>query len=354
MISKIFKKIHLKIQPHAVILLYHRVANLSSDPQLLSVNPELFRSHIEHLAEKYHPVSLLTLIDLINSGKKIPKGLVCITFDDGYADNLWNAKPILERYKVSATFFVTTGYIGLKREFWWDDLERIILLKDTLPDKLDLQIHGKQYNWVVEETQSNIKKPSALNQNKFNIEHPVNLEKWDVTQRNIPSQRHQLYCDLHKILKPLNFNERENILKKLCKWAEISEMGRSDYLALNCEEIKKLQAGGLVEIGSHSITHSELNINMEDLLNEEIRTSKEVLEHLLFKKIKSFSYPFGSRYDYSELAKKLVKSAGYTYACSNYPGCVMSHTDTYSLPRYLVRNWNKDQFEKNMHEWFNG
>jgi peptidoglycan/xylan/chitin deacetylase (PgdA/CDA1 family) len=50
-----------------------------------------------------------------------------VTFDDGYADNLYNAKPLLERYGIPATVFLITGYIEDKRQLWWEELVRLLL-----------------------------------------------------------------------------------------------------------------------------------------------------------------------------------------------------------------------------------
>ena len=55
-----------------------------------------------------------------------PQLSVAVTFDDGYADNLYEAARLLKRYDTPATFFITTGYIGTGYEFWWDELERIV------------------------------------------------------------------------------------------------------------------------------------------------------------------------------------------------------------------------------------
>jgi peptidoglycan/xylan/chitin deacetylase (PgdA/CDA1 family) len=76
---------------------------------------------------------------------------VVITFDDGYADNLHNAKPLLERYDIPATVFVTTGHIGHEREFWGDELDRLLLQPSTLPELLGLSINGSPYQWELGE-----------------------------------------------------------------------------------------------------------------------------------------------------------------------------------------------------------
>ena len=65
----------------------------------------------------------------------MPRGAVGVTFDDGYGDNLRNAKPILDRHRVPATVFVTSGYVGARREFWWDELGRVVLHAPRVPER---------------------------------------------------------------------------------------------------------------------------------------------------------------------------------------------------------------------------
>ncbi|MCX6800315.1 MAG: polysaccharide deacetylase family protein [Candidatus Falkowbacteria bacterium] len=104
----------------SIILFYHRVASIENDPNLLSVNPENFEKQLLYLKDHFKIISLKELAKRISS-KKIVKGLVAITFDDGYVDNLTNALPILEKLQVPATIFVTAGKIGSSEPFYWDE-----------------------------------------------------------------------------------------------------------------------------------------------------------------------------------------------------------------------------------------
>src|SRR5215831_16190313 len=118
------------LRSHDVILLYHRVAAIDSDPWSLCITPERFSEHLEVLRECM-PITLEQADLSGRYGAKRPR--VVVTFDDGYADNLYAAKPLLERFDIPATVFVVTGYVGQDREFWWDELEKIIFGSETLP-----------------------------------------------------------------------------------------------------------------------------------------------------------------------------------------------------------------------------
>ena len=100
----LFKRARNAFFPGALILLYHRVGEPELDPQLLSVSRRNFEEHLQVLG-KFHTASLNSLL----SSARTRRSWVAVTFDDGYADNLWNAKPLLEKYAVPATVFVSVG-----------------------------------------------------------------------------------------------------------------------------------------------------------------------------------------------------------------------------------------------------
>ena len=93
-----------------VILMYHRVADGIADPWSLCVTPENFAQQLEVLRTVAAPTRLGQLVGALGGGPTSPRSVV-VTFDDGYADNLYQAKPLLLRHDVPATVFVTSGYI---------------------------------------------------------------------------------------------------------------------------------------------------------------------------------------------------------------------------------------------------
>ena len=130
-----------------VVLVYHRVAKARSDPWSLAVTPEHFAEHLEALRQHAVPLRLQQLSRALAKGATLPGRSVVVTFDDGYADNLHNAKPLLERYGIPATIFLTSGFIGSGNGFWWDELDRLLLRPGRLPKNLRLNINGKTRRW---------------------------------------------------------------------------------------------------------------------------------------------------------------------------------------------------------------
>src|SRR5580765_2507233 len=129
-----------------LILLYHRIAELTSDPQLLAVTPHHFGQHLEVLRDYGSPMPLGEMLEAVRDGR-LPRRAIAVTFDDGYADNADSGYPLLARYGIPATLFVTTSYLGQEHEFWWDDLERLLLLPGRLPSTLRLRIGAAIHEW---------------------------------------------------------------------------------------------------------------------------------------------------------------------------------------------------------------
>ncbi len=122
-----------RLRASALIFLYHRVAELESDPFEQALTPQRFEEHVEVLKKYAHPISLTGLFAALSAGR-VPRRSVVITFDDGYADNLYTAMPILEKHGVPATVFVSTSPVRTQTEFFWDTLERIFLGSTPIPN----------------------------------------------------------------------------------------------------------------------------------------------------------------------------------------------------------------------------
>ncbi len=96
------------------ILFYHRVADV--DPNPWTISCAAFRRQIDWLQSRFEIVSLAEAQARIRSGEnRVPT--LCLTFDDGYADNSAFALPLLIKRKIPVTYFVTTGHATAGQPF---------------------------------------------------------------------------------------------------------------------------------------------------------------------------------------------------------------------------------------------
>jgi peptidoglycan/xylan/chitin deacetylase (PgdA/CDA1 family) len=106
-----------RLWPGALILGYHRVADAGSDPRGMCVSPRHFEQHLEVIRRVAFPVTLDELVRGLPG--ELPPRALALTFDDGYADVLQRAQPLLELYQLPASVFVVTGCVGSR--FPWDE-----------------------------------------------------------------------------------------------------------------------------------------------------------------------------------------------------------------------------------------
>lgn len=310
--------IQARILGGAMILGYHRVANETQDSYGVCVTPEHFAEHMGALRKYANPISLRELVEHIKYGS-LPARSIAVTFDDGYVDNLHHAKPVLELYGIPATVFVCTGYTG--REFWWDEIERLIMSSEADPGTLHLRVGTNLFQW--NPTTMGTDTRSIINRRKF---------------------REALY---HFML-PLDMEHQDEAIKEIRKWSGLKAENSLVARAMNHQEIYQLTKGELIEVGSHTRYHPMLpNIPIQRQM-EEIVQGKKDLENFLGKAVNGFAYPNGRA---SLDAKKIVKEAGFTYACTSLHDMVRPGSDLYGLSRFWQTNVDGERFLQALKVW---
>ncbi len=96
------------------ILMYHSISDpLSYEEKRYACRAETFARHMKFISDgRYNVVSLDHILDSIQKRRGLPDNALAVTLDDGFSDNYYNALPILERYSVPATIFLTAGLLG--------------------------------------------------------------------------------------------------------------------------------------------------------------------------------------------------------------------------------------------------
>jgi len=304
-----------------IILGYHRVANASWDEYEVCVTPEHFEEHMNAVNKYTHPISLSKLVQHLQEGS-LPARSVAVTFDDGYADNLYQAKPILEKYQVPATVFVCTGYMG--KEFWWDELERLIMLSEADPCLLRFEIGKSYFQW---------NQPSLS---------PESGSPQDVPFRR--KFRHALY---HFLLS-MDIEEQIHAMDEIRSWSGSLLDKSRDHYAMNRTELLHLIEDGLIDLGAHTRTHPMLPRLSLERQREEIMLGKQDLEELSGKQIAGFAYPNGRATDD---AKRILRAAGFAYACTSLRDMVRPGCDTYELTRFWQQDVNGEKFMQGLNLW---
>jgi peptidoglycan/xylan/chitin deacetylase (PgdA/CDA1 family) len=314
------------------ILLYHKISDFAFDPHRNIVGIKNFKEQIKLVSSLKQIIPLQELLDGIKQ-KRIPKNSVVLTFDDDYGDIITTALPILKEYNAPATFFIISGKLDNKKEFWWDALERIFLQPNVLPEELILQIGKTKRRW-------HLGKDKKYSQKDFN-----NNLKWHIQTVKVsyPTKRHRIFAALMRIFKETDYKTRDSLADQLTEWAGIAETARESHKIMTTDELKELSADRLFSFGSHCVRHSSLVHLPLPAQIEEIKGSKKELERILNTPVNYFSYPHGY---YSKTIIKLVKEAGFLSACSVVADRITPQTKIFELPRITVPNIPAEAFQR--------
>jgi peptidoglycan/xylan/chitin deacetylase (PgdA/CDA1 family) len=116
------------------------------------------------------------------------------------------------------------------------------------------------------------------------------------------------------------------------------------------DEVAQLDAHPLVNVGSHTMTHSKLSLLPPAQQMWEITESGRRLAAICGRPITDFAYPFGTRDSFTRSAERAAKRT-YARVCVNVPRPVRRTTRSYRIPRFVVRNWSGDALLEELERW---
>lgn len=274
-----------------VVLTYHRVLSQPDVMRPGEMHAAIFSRHADVLAQHFNVLPLARALELASTDN-LPRLAVSLTFDDGYADNLTVAAPVLRAHGLPATVFVATDFTD--GQIMWHDAV-LEALRTTQVPVLDLRER--------------------------------NLGVFDVSE---PARRLRAARTIIERWKYLPFAERADAVRAL---VDHSESALPHDLMLTSTQLRALVDSGL-DVGAHTCRHPILASLPDYDARVEIVGSKRILEERIGRPVHYFAYPNGRpRKDYTAVHVQMVKDAGFDAALSTALGAFGTNDDRFQIPR---------------------
>jgi peptidoglycan/xylan/chitin deacetylase (PgdA/CDA1 family) len=315
-VSPLMAALRMSMLTEVTILAYHRVLdnwsekNFPFDPELISASTNEFRWQMKYVRDRYTPITFETLGAHLEGKNTLPSKPLIVTFDDGFDDNYIHAFPILRELELQATFFISTGYIGQSRTFWFDWLH--YLVKRYLPVRT------------------------------------IHFCELELPQTRVPKQIEDQIGSVLAYAKRLPDIKLRSALVALEKMIgiEYPQSGFPESLPLNWEQVREMSANGQ-EFGSHSASHPVLTNLTPDMLQVELTDSKARLEEEIQRPISAMSYPDGNSLAFNDDVVDAVRNAGYQFGASYLAGTNnLNRLHHFRLKRlHVERDTTREDFE---------
>lgn len=279
-----------------VILAYHGIRDDSSPVRNWMLLPQSeFEKQVKILRERYDILQLDDAVARLRAGT-LEQPSVCITFDDGYLNNLSLAHPVLRGYNAPATIFLATDFIGSHEVPWTTTLDAAF--EAARAGRIDLS--------------------------RFE------LGTWSYASAN---EARRSGADLKMRLKELDATRRDEALRSL--WSQLPDPSPS-YLAafrfLDWDQVRELERTSVVSFGAHTVHHEILSRLPDELVTSEIGDSVAKITAECARPSRGFAYPNGRPIDFDARAEAAVESAGCNFAVTTISGF-----NTMTSPRFGLR-----------------
>lgn len=285
-----------------LVLTYHRVSREPDPADPLKISLATFDRQIAHLKRRHAALSGAEFADAVLRRRPLPRAACLVTFDDGWEDNHANAFDVLQRHRLPATVFVSTDYVGTRREFWHERVRKFVMGATPgvgaspagLPDEAARGIAAV------------LRRPAR--------ERLEGLER------------------LFEYLKSLPPGELDRVGDLLGATGDAPH-AQGPPAMLSWEQVREMHQAGIA-IGSHGRTHAILTRLDGPGITEELQGSRDAIAQMLGEPPLLLAYPNG---DYDGRVLEAAAAAGFVAGFTCLPGRNRSVERPLELRRINVR-----------------
>lgn len=283
----------------AVVLMYHGFTDRPSDGvvnyQGNRLQQSTFRRQLAFLKENCAIVTLRQVAASLSGGPALPDYAVALSIDDGYESVHTLGFPVLREAQAPATLFVATQFVDERVPLW--------------PDRLEHAFAGAPGD---------------------------------------AAARREVLKGLQRRAKGMRPAERDRLIApietELGRKLVLDESAPENYRPVTWAQAKEMSDSGLVEIGSHTHTHTIVTLLDEESARRELALSKSLVEKNIQRPCDLFCYPNGDYDDFSAKTSLYLKDAGYRCGLTTLAGFVAPGSDPFAMLRFGTDD--RDSFEK--------
>ncbi len=284
------------------ILTMHHVRPARRDAfqpnRLLEVTPEFLDDVLRGLRRAQ--VDIVTLDEMHRRliERDFRRRFVCLTFDDGYRDNLRYALPILKKYDAPFTIYIPTSFPDRAGELWWLTLEAAI----AKHSRIALVMNGQDRRYDCDSTEA----------------------------------KYELFEHIYWWLRSLESeDELRQAVRDLGARYGVDSAKICADLCMTWDEISEVAADPRATIGAHTVNHVMLKKSSDEDVRSEMQLSASVIEAALGKRPTHFSYPVGDKTSAGPREFRIAAEVGFKTAVTTRPGVLFPEHATHltALPR---------------------
>jgi peptidoglycan/xylan/chitin deacetylase (PgdA/CDA1 family) len=249
----------------------------------LEVTPEFLEAVIVRLRRaRIDLVSLDEMHRQLTAGER-SRRFACLTFDDGYRDNLAYAYPILKKHGAPFALYIPTSFPDRLGELWWLALEAVVAGND----RIGLVVDGEDRNFDC----------------------------------RTAGEKREVYEAIYWWLRRLpSEDELRHAVRDLATRHDVDIAAFCHDLCMSWNEIEELARDPLVTVGAHTVNHVRLTKVSEKTARAEMRQSAAVIESALGRRPAHLSYPVGDVTSAGPREFAIARELGFKTAVTTRPG----------------------------------